>query len=193
VTTCIFEHVGLTYNRKMRSFIIGCSIVSVALWTQTYGAMYPYMSRVGPPALPGATVADRSLPPVMIDSDREKLAQSPRLVATDSQTGKVITSPPVVADPRQEKAVRSKSAVTSIANRSSPSQCGPGLVAQDLAGECRAKPCPTMGALEALGASTAPNARPTCTVVTNESNINSYNKQGKKPQRKTRKKKQRKI
>lgn len=191
MTTCVFEHVGLTYNQKMRSFIIGCSIVAVALGTLAYGAIYPYMSRVRLPALPVATVADRSLTPVMIDSDREKLAQSPCLVGTYSQMGKVITSPPVVADSRQENTARSKSAVTSIANRPSPSQCGPGLAAQDLAGECRAKPCPTMGALEALGASAAPNAKPTCTAVTSESEINSNNKQRKKPQRKTRKKKQR--
>lgn len=33
-----------------------------------------------------------------------------------------------------------------------PSPCGPGLAAQDLAGHCRARPKPTPGALEAIGA-----------------------------------------
>jgi hypothetical protein len=30
-----------------------------------------------------------------------------------------------------------------------PPRCGPGLAAEDLAGNCRDKDCPTMGALEA--------------------------------------------
>jgi len=33
-----------------------------------------------------------------------------------------------------------------------PSPCGPGLAAQDLAGNCRARPNPTPGALEAVSA-----------------------------------------
>lgn len=31
-----------------------------------------------------------------------------------------------------------------------PARCGPGLAAEDLAGNCRRRDCPTMGALEAL-------------------------------------------
>ncbi len=172
----------------MRSFIIGCLIVAVALGILAYVAIYPYMGRVRLPALPVATVADRSLPPVTIDSDREKTAQSLRLVATDSQTEKVTTSPPAVADPHKEKVTRSKPAVASTANRPSPSQCGPGLAAQDLAGECRAKPCPTMGALETPGASAAPKAKPICSVPISKSKTSSSSKQSKEKKKKNKRK-----
>jgi hypothetical protein len=113
--------------------------------------------RVMGPALSATPVVDRAR--VMIDSDREKMSQPPRLVATDSQTEKTIPAPPVVANPRKEKVTRSKPAVASIANQPSPSQCGPGLAVRDLAGKCRAKPRPTMGALEIPGASAAANAQ----------------------------------
>lgn len=111
------------------------------------------------PALRAATVVDSLWPPVMIASDREKMSQPPHLVATDSQTEKTTPAPPVVANPRKEKVTQSKPAVASIANQPSPSQCGPGLTARDLAGKCRAKPRPTMGALEIPGASAAANAQ----------------------------------
>ncbi len=77
----------------MRSFIIGCSIVAVALGILAYVAIYPYVGRVRLPALP---------------------------------VGTVVRTPP-------------------------PQPCGPGLATQDLAGQCRSKLRPTMGALEALG------------------------------------------
>lgn len=43
-----------------------------------------------------------------------------------------------------------------------PPRCGPGLAAEDLAGNCRRKDCPTMGALEALplDAPCPPKTRP---------------------------------
>ncbi len=43
-----------------------------------------------------------------------------------------------------------------------PPRCGPGLAAEDLAGNCRRRDCPTMGALEALplDAPCPPKTRP---------------------------------
>ena len=55
-------------------------------------------------------------------------------------------------------AVKGKSADTeqrskiAIITSAPPSPCGPGLAAQDLAGNCRARPNPTPGALEAVSA-----------------------------------------
>lgn len=92
----------------MRSFIIGCSIVALALGILTLVAIYPY---------------------------REKLIRSPLLVAVDSSEDKLMMSPPV----------------SNVVEHPAVQRCGPGLATQDLAGQCRARPRPTMGALEALG------------------------------------------
>ena len=128
----------------MRSFIIGCAIVAVALGTLAYVAIYSYMGRVRLPALPVATVADRSLPPVTVESDRQNATKSTPMVTTKERTERVMKTPQPVARPVQKP---------------SPSRCGPGWVAEDLAGQCRSKPRPTMGALEALDSSAARAAR----------------------------------
>ena len=122
----------------MRSFIIGCSIVAVALGILAYVAIYPYMGRVRLPALPVATVADRSLPPVTVESDRQNETKSMSTVTTKQSTERVMKAPQPVARP---------------VYKPSPSRCGPELVAEDLAGQCRSKPRPTAGALEALDSS----------------------------------------
>ncbi len=128
----------------MRSFIIGCSIVAVALGILAYVAIYPYMGRVRLPALLVATVADRSLPPVTAEADRQNATKSTPTVATKESTEMVMKTPQPVARP---------------VHKPSPSRCGPGWVAEDLAGQCRSKPRPTMGALEALDSSAAPTTR----------------------------------
>lgn len=162
--------------RKMHSFIIGCSVVAVALAALAYVAIYPYMGSMKLSPLPVDSVADRSLPPVMADSEREQKSQPPLPVATDSQTGKATTSARGPAEARQENVTRSKSATASIVSPA-PSPCGPGLAAQDLAGECRAKPCPTMGALEIPGAA---SAKPPCRADTITRKPSTRNKQGRK-------------
>ena len=61
-------------------------------------------------------------------------------------------SPPVITDPdRAKKMMKSKSPVSNVVKHPAAQRCGPGLATQDLAGQCRARPRPTMGALEALG------------------------------------------
>ena len=124
----------------MRSFIIGGSIVAVALGILAYVAIYPYMGRVGLPALPVATVADRSLPPVTAESDRKDANKSTPTVTTKESTERVMKAPQPAARP---------------VHTPSSSRCGPGWVAEDLAGQCRSKPRRTMGALEALDSSAA--------------------------------------
>ena len=52
-------------------------------------------------------------------------------------------------------------AVGPVGRESLPQLCGPGLAAQNLAGQCRARPQPTMGALKALGTSAARGAKTT--------------------------------
>ena len=135
----------------MRSFIIGCAVVAVALGILAYVAIYPYMGRVGLPALPVATVADRSLPPVTAESDRQDATISTPTVTTKESTERVMKAPQPVA--------RS-------VHKPSSSRCGPGWVAEDLAGQCRSKPRPTMGALEAPNASTALSPKTTRSVNT---------------------------
>ncbi len=130
----------------MRSFIIGCAVVAVALGILAYVAIYPYMGRVRLPALPVATVADRSLPPVMLESDRQNATKSTPTVTTKESTERVMKAPQPVARP---------------VHKPSPSRCGPELVAEDLAGQCRSKPRATMGALKALGTSAARGAKTT--------------------------------
>ncbi len=124
----------------MRSFIIGGSIVAVALGILAYVAIYPYMGRVGLPALPVATVAERSLPLVTVESDRKDATRSTPTVTAKESTERVMKAPQPVA--------RS-------VHKPSSSRCGPGWVAEDLAGQCRSKSRPTMGALEALDSSAA--------------------------------------
>ena len=124
----------------MRSFIIGCSIVAVALGILAYVAIYPYMGRVRLPALPVATVADRSLPPVTVESDRQNATKSTPTMTTKQSTERVMKAPQPVARP---------------VHKALPSRCGPGWMAEDLASQCRSKPRPTMGALEALDSSAA--------------------------------------
>ncbi len=128
----------------MRSSIIGCSIVAVALGILAYVAIYPYMGRARLPALPVATVADRSLPPVTVESDRQDATKSTPTMSAKENAEKVMKTPQPVARP---------------VHKPSPSRCGPGWVAEDLAGQCRSKPRPTMGALEALNSSAARAAR----------------------------------
>ena len=135
----------------MRSFIIGCSIVAVALGILAYVAISPYMGRVRLPALPVATVADRSLPPVTVESDRQNATESTPTVTTKQSAERVMKAPQPVARP---------------VRKASPSRCGPGWVAEDLAGQCRSKPRPTMGALEATNASTALSPKTTRSVNT---------------------------
>jgi hypothetical protein len=52
-------------------------------------------------------------------------------------------------------------AVGAVGGEPLPQPCGPGLAAQNLAGQCRARPQPTMGALKALGTSAARGAKTT--------------------------------
>ena len=135
----------------MRSFIIGCSIVAVALGILAYVAIYPYMGGVRLPALPVPTVADRSLPPVTVESARQNATKSTPTVTAKESTERVMKAPQPVARP---------------VHKPSPSRCGPGGVAADLAGQCRAQPRPTMGALEATNASTALSPKTTRSVNT---------------------------
>ena len=61
-------------------------------------------------------------------------------------------SPPVITDPdRAKKMMKSKPPVSNVVEYPAVHRRGPGLATQDLAGQCRARPRPTMGALEALG------------------------------------------
>ncbi len=83
----------------MRSFIIGCAIVAVALGILAYVAIYPYMGRVRLPALPVATVADRSLPPVTVESNRQNATKSTPTVSAKESAEKVMKTPQPVAGP----------------------------------------------------------------------------------------------
>ena len=151
-------------NPNMRAMIIGGAIIAVALTVLAYVAIYPYMSRGRLPPLATDTVADRSLPPVRTEPDRQNPARSMPRVLAEAGTQTAMKAPDPVA-----RAVDA-----------SLSRCGPELWAEDLAGECRAKPCPTMGALEVSGASAQKDAKPICRADTIKSRIHTSNTPTKK-------------
>jgi hypothetical protein len=62
----------------------------------------------------------------------------------------LVLSTGAACDKQREADARVTSSSSARTASAPPPRCGPGLAAEDLAGNCRRKECPTMGALEAV-------------------------------------------